>query len=183
MLLSQTSQIACAMIFPIWFFRDARTMWWSPMVFFDNLRNIQFQTSGPTTRPPDFYFIWLIALSGFLSFMQNLCAFSLIHQLTTLSYSVSNAAKRIAVILLSLVTLKNPVTPLNFIGMMISIVGVFIYNRVKHKEHNKNEPFFRKRDGKTIFELGKLKSTDSDVRYVPFNFTNILQITFECKLV
>lgn len=111
-------------------------------------------------------FIFLIGLSGILSFLQNLCAFSLIHQLTTLSYAVSNCAKRIAVIILSIVTLKNPVTELNVIGMLITILGVFYYNRIKNKELHRtmnNEPFFRNRKPR-VFEYGSLKSTNSDVR-------------------
>ncbi|OZC07661.1 hypothetical protein X798_05297 [Onchocerca flexuosa] len=47
-------------------------------------------------------------LSGILSFLQNLCAFILIHRLSALSYAVANATKRITVISVSLLTLHNP---------------------------------------------------------------------------
>uniref|UniRef100_A0A914CXW0 Sugar phosphate transporter domain-containing protein n=1 Tax=Acrobeloides nanus TaxID=290746 RepID=A0A914CXW0_9BILA len=157
-LLSLTSQIAGAVVFPIWFLKDASNMWSS----------VKTSENGePSSHSPDFYFFFLICFSGILSFLQNLCAFSLIHQLTTLSYAVSNCAKRIAVIILSLVTLKNPVTWLNLVGMMISVLGVFLYNRVKHKERHRStdEQFFRNRRS-SIFELGRLKSSDSDVRLI-----------------
>lgn len=68
--------------------------------------------------------------SGFLNFAQNLVTFTLIHKLTALSYAVANATKRITIISASLVTLKNPVTPLNIFGMFLAVLGVLGYNRV-----------------------------------------------------
>jgi solute carrier family 35 protein E1 len=115
----------------------------------------------------------LLVLIGLLSFIQNLCAFTLIHQLTTLSYAVSNAAKRIVVIMLSLLTLKNPVTPLNVLGMFISIVGIFVYNRVKHIEKQKRssspvifneQPNQLLRRRERTISLTEMKSSKSDVR-------------------
>lgn len=90
---------------------------------------------GSSSPPLDIHFIFCLFASGACSFLQNLCAFVLIHQLTTLSYAVSNAAKRIFVIVLSLVTLRNPVTVMNLVGMAMSIFGVFLYNRVSSFQH------------------------------------------------
>jgi hypothetical protein len=59
-------------------------------------------------------------------------------QLTTLSYSVSNTAKRIFVIVVSLITLRNPFTALNLCGMFVSVFGVFLYNRVGQAEGGKS---------------------------------------------
>ncbi|KIH49104.1 hypothetical protein ANCDUO_20618, partial [Ancylostoma duodenale] len=73
-------------------------------------------------------------MTGVLSFLQSVCAFSLIHELTALSYAVCNATKRITVIGSSLLTLHNPVTGTNVFGMVLSILGVFCYNRAKQAE-------------------------------------------------
>lgn len=72
----------------------------------------------------------MLFASGFLNFTQNLVTFTLIHKLTALSYAVANATKRITIISVSLVTLKNPVTPINIFGMFLSVIGVLGYNRV-----------------------------------------------------
>nr|CDJ84400.1 Protein of unknown function DUF6 and Protein of unknown function DUF250 domain containing protein [Haemonchus contortus] len=97
-LLAMNSQLAAIMVFPFWLFNDAFSM-------------ARTMGSGDTMHPsPDLWLLVLLAMTGVLSFLQNLCAFSLIHQLTALSYAVCNATKRITVIGSSLLTLHNPVT-------------------------------------------------------------------------
>uniref|UniRef100_A0A915DLB5 Sugar phosphate transporter domain-containing protein n=1 Tax=Ditylenchus dipsaci TaxID=166011 RepID=A0A915DLB5_9BILA len=165
-LLSLNSQMASVILFPVWLFRDGQSMW-----------AIMTQTSAVNSQKlPDSHFLFYLFVSGICSFIQNLCAFALIHQLTTLSYSVSNATKKIFVICLSLIWLRNPVTPLNLCGMAITIVGVFIYNRVKSSEKKKKqntdshpklpdeEALLRRHGEKLSFEMGKMHSSNSDVR-------------------
>jgi solute carrier family 35 protein E1 len=147
-LLQYSSQLAALFIFPAWLLTDGVT-----------LSNELIHGSH---HPPDFYFIFMLFAAGFCSFIQNLCAFALIHQLTTLSYAVSNATKRVAVIALSIFYFQNSVTPLHCFGMALAVFGMFIYNRAKHNEKGKPQ-FLRKRDSNSL-SLSNLTSSASDAK-------------------
>lgn len=69
------------------------------------------------TRQNSFTAFILLSLSGLIMLSQSVVAFSVIHFLSPLSYSVANAGKRIVVILFSLMTLRNPVTLMNVFGI------------------------------------------------------------------
>lgn len=155
-LLNLTSQIAAVILFPVWILQDGV-----------NIAS-GFMSPKPENELPDFYFVFLLLGSGLSSFLQNLCSFILIHQLTTLSFAVSNAAKRVAVIVISLFVFKNPVTPLNCFGMLLSILGMFVYNRIKHPSNNnikKERPPLLKLDSNNL-GLSHFTTSDSDARLI-----------------
>jgi len=77
----------------------------------------------------------LLLVDGVLHWLQNLLAFTLLKMVTPLTYAVANVTKRIAVISVSLLLLKNPVTVTNMGGMLMAVLGVFCYNRAKHREN------------------------------------------------
>ncbi|CAG0881095.1 unnamed protein product, partial [Darwinula stevensoni] len=116
-LLQLLGQLALLMFLPLWLLSDCRTILSDSSIFEGN-----FQET-----------ILLLFMDGFLNWLQNIIAFSVLSLVTPLSYAVANASKRICIISISLLTLRNPVTPLNIFGMMLAIIGVFLYNKVQAK--------------------------------------------------
>uniref|UniRef100_A0A0N5A0E3 TPT domain-containing protein n=1 Tax=Parastrongyloides trichosuri TaxID=131310 RepID=A0A0N5A0E3_PARTI len=127
-LLSKNSKMALILCFPIWFYNEGI------LFFLTKHENV-------SRHNPDFKFLMLLLASGLISFIQNICAFTLIHHLTALSYSVANTSKRIVVISSSIFFFRNNITSLNVFGMVLSITGVAFYNRIKHAQGKKKNNF------------------------------------------
>ena len=78
--------------------------------------------------------IVLLVADGFLSFLQNIIAFGFLAMVTPLTYAVANATKRLAIIGISLLLLRNPVTPTNLFGISLAVGGVLLYTKAKHSD-------------------------------------------------
>ncbi|CAI4221009.1 unnamed protein product [Auanema sp. JU1783] len=126
-LLVLNSELSAVCLMPFWFVSDGIPFWSGSSEI------------GYDRAAYEMYF--LLMCSASLAFMQNVCAFQLIHRLSALSYSVCNATKRITVIFSSLATLHNPVTSFNIFGVSLSVIGVLCYNKAKQVE-SVHPPYF-----------------------------------------
>ncbi|XP_071800186.1 solute carrier family 35 member E1-like [Asterias amurensis] len=120
-------QLATVMLLPIWVVVDLRRI----LTDTETLQRLNW--------------VWVLSLlvtSGFFNFLQNIFAFSVLNLITPLSYSIANASKRIFVIMLSLLMLRNPVTLVNILGMLTAILGVLLYNMAKYRSNmQKHKPY------------------------------------------
>lgn len=117
-LLHLLAKLALFMFLPVWLLYDFRHM----------LNN----STALLGRSTFFFSMFLLAVDSLLNFAQNIVAFSILNLVTPLTYSVCSATKRISVITVSLIMLKNPVTITNIFGMMLAILGVLCYNKAKY---------------------------------------------------
>ncbi|KRX66635.1 Solute carrier family 35 member E1, partial [Trichinella sp. T9] len=130
-LLGLIAQTSCILLLPVWLIIDVSRY---GIVSLQKYRNLPVQKRQISHLQVEVGFskltvCCLVSASGFLNFAQNVCTFSLISQLSVLSYAIANVTKRIIVISSSLITLKNPVTPVNVGGMLLAVVGVFGYTQ------------------------------------------------------
>ncbi|XP_045123056.1 solute carrier family 35 member E1 homolog isoform X1 [Portunus trituberculatus] len=109
--------LALFMFLPVWVFTDGLSI---------------FQDESLLVRRDPWETLILLLLDGGLSWLQNLVAFTILHHVTPLTYAVASATKRISIISISLLLLRNPVTMPNVVGMFMAIVGVLGYNKAKY---------------------------------------------------
>lgn len=105
-------------------------------IFFDF---VQIMNEPIFSSESSYKVIFLLFLDGVLSWLQNIVAFSVMSLVTSLTYAVASASKRIFVIAVSLLALGNPVTGTNIFGMMLAIFGVLAYNKAKYDARNEEK--------------------------------------------
>lgn len=114
-LLSILSKFSICFLLPLWIYFD-----FSSILSYEDSINEEI--------------VGFLILDGFLTFVQNLIAFTILSLVSPLTYSVCNSSKRIAIIIVSLVTLKNPITVTNILGMSFAVFGVMLYNKAKYNQ-------------------------------------------------
>lgn len=115
-LLHILGRLALILFTPVWFYFDFREV---------------FRNSILVTGE-GYHIIMLLFADGVLSWLQNILAFSVMSMVTSLTYAVASASKRIFIIAMSLLILGNPVTGTNIFGMALAILGVLLYNKAKY---------------------------------------------------
>ncbi|CAG2118875.1 unnamed protein product, partial [Medioppia subpectinata] len=104
-LLHLLARLALMMFIPVWFWHD----------FLDILY------SESTSTMDGWVVAMLLFVDGLANFLQNVIAFTVLSLVTPLTYAVCNASKRIAIITFSVIMFRNPVTPMNALGMFLAV--------------------------------------------------------------
>jgi solute carrier family 35 protein E1 len=78
-----------------------------------------------------------ILINGFAHWVQNAVAFTILGQVSPVTYSIANTFKRVFVIIIAIVWFQNPVSIANGVGITIAMAGAFLYNqaKIRDKEH------------------------------------------------
>ncbi|CAF4028471.1 unnamed protein product [Adineta steineri] len=151
-LLALLAKLSWCLFVPFWFFYDGIDIYY----------NTKYHSYGPAKK----IFLYLF-IDGLLNFLHNVVAFTMISLVSPLSYSIANSTKRIVVICISLLILRNPVTNTNVIGMSLALFGVFYYNKAKYDQRRAQQkehiiPLVRSEPSLNTLNLGTIKFTHPD---------------------
>ncbi|CCE63442.1 hypothetical protein TPHA_0E03520 [Tetrapisispora phaffii CBS 4417] len=89
--------------------------------------------SGDTTTVIQSIPWQLFIINGTFHFLQAMITFHLLGELSTLTYSIANLMKRIAIISVSWVFIGKSVTLMQIFGLFLNVVGLFVYERIVNK--------------------------------------------------
>lgn len=70
-----------------------------------------------------------LAIAGFVNFVSSQLAFNTLNLISPLSYSVANTFKRVCIAVIAIFYFNERLSPVNGVGIAVSITGVFIYER------------------------------------------------------
>ncbi|WFC99374.1 hypothetical protein MYAM1_002118 [Malassezia yamatoensis] len=76
--------------------------------------------------------IYLLFINGLVHFSQNLLAFQVLAHVSPVTYSIANLFKRVFVILLAIAWFGQHVTYLQWFGIVLTFVGLYMYNQSKN---------------------------------------------------
>ncbi|GFY83133.1 phosphoenolpyruvate (pep)/phosphate translocator 2 [Actinidia rufa] len=70
-------------------------------------------------------------LAGFCFHTYQQVSYMILQMVSPVTHSVGNCAKRVVVIVSSVIFFKTPVSPINSLGTAVALAGVFLYSRAK----------------------------------------------------
>ncbi|CAG8647463.1 5125_t:CDS:2 [Dentiscutata erythropus] len=80
----------------------------------------------------------LMLLGGILAFCMTISEFALIKNTSTVTLSVAGISKEVVVIMLSVLIYQDKLTPLNILGLVVSIVGIAGYNYYRMNKNSQD---------------------------------------------
>lgn len=109
-MLFYSSLISYILMTPIWYFSEGHSI---------------------SDSIPSFQTILLFFLNGVSHFLQNVFAFSILSQVSPVTYSIASLIKRIVVIVVSIVWFGQSVSILQGFGIFLTVIGLLMYQNAK----------------------------------------------------
>lgn len=101
-----------------------------PMALFYDGRRLFSAVSVPSTASNTWISSMIIA-NGVVQFLQNFLAFSVIAIVSPVTYSIASLFKRVFVICFAIIWFGQKVSALQWSGILLTFVGLYIYNHAK----------------------------------------------------
>ncbi|OAA58815.1 hypothetical protein ISF_06598 [Cordyceps fumosorosea ARSEF 2679] len=128
-LLCYSSGMAFLLTLPIWFFAEGITL----------LRDVLQDGAVELSNKPNAFDHGRLTVefvfNGVFHFGQNILAFVLLSMVSPVTYSVASLLKRVFVIVLAILWFRSPMTPLQGLGIALTVLGLYLYDRTS--ESNK----------------------------------------------
>lgn len=79
-------------------------------------------------------FVRMLLATGVMHYLYNECAFIALSAVHPVTHAVANTVKRVAVIVITVLYFRNPMTPLGTAGTTMAILGVLLYSLAKARD-------------------------------------------------
>lgn len=79
-------------------------------------------------------FVRMLLMTGVSHYVYNECAFIALSAVHPITHAVANTVKRVAVIVITVLYFRNPLTPLGTAGTTMAIAGVLLYSLAKARD-------------------------------------------------
>ncbi|CEL62014.1 Putative transporter C83,11 OS=Schizosaccharomyces pombe (strain 972 / ATCC 24843) GN=SPBC83.11 PE=1 SV=2 [Rhizoctonia solani AG-1 IB] len=122
-LLFYSSGLAFLLMVPIWMYYDFGHLWrhWHD----DSL------ASSSSAKAPAHSVMYYFFLNGTVHWVQNIIAFAILATTSPVTYSIASLIKRVAVICIAIVWFAQNVHPVQGLGIILTFVGLWMYNQAK----------------------------------------------------
>lgn len=127
-LLYYCSGLAFILTLPLWFVTEGHSL------ISDILRDGSISLSGKTGSLDHGALVIEFVFNGLSHFAQNFLAFVLLSMISPVSYSVASLVKRVFVIVAALLWFHSPTTSTQFLGIILTILGLYLYDRNSHDD-------------------------------------------------
>jgi hypothetical protein len=110
------------------------------MAMMDSVTHAGSSTDVENTQPDGVHQwklpFFMLFINGLLNYVASLSSYVLLSLTTNLTWQITNAMKRLVVIVASVLYFRNPLTVLNICGIGLAVMGVSIYENVREQVGN-----------------------------------------------